>query len=718
MTYNAGRDQRIAIAMFCHCSVLISLGAGAISTALMSRGVSEGTGALVVATVASWLYVPCLGVACFARRAELVRIIAIMASGAAKLMLWGTIVKVIVLQIQPVAQVDRNLLKSYFSLVLADMLVGGFCVGVLWAHSSTDRSSGVALEFADCKEDQKFIPMKNSAQTLTPDMEWRGVHIIKPSEESYPSVIKHDLDQSDSINHLGLNHYKDKGGRLSAITDISRHMYNIVVHNENPEVQELAKEGLKRELDAVDRMDNAFLPPYLRRKSLVRKLQPTLDSPSIKNEVDSVQDSSSVHAASDFNPDLLLENDLLAIPSIPKFNESDDDTNISNELIKTNMELVTDVKLPSWDLEKDKWYKVLNNKTSTSTELPTNLELVPEVSNHEAFKEDYSESPTKSFSFPATKQTNNSQLAFNVKSEESDAISELDEYLHQPEDGANDLDKSIIEGLNLNPSSSFVLDNSVVVKLSHTNSKHSPTKSIASIISGNGVTSRHKTNYSGTWNGGINYPVYHSRNNSQIAQASYRNNISSTHSSPKRNQTFKILSKKLSLSNISDTFHSPNGSEWGHLSDYYGSPRGHAKNQSIDFSYLKSLQSTNHSPSRTSPIKGSQAQAVGDLSRRHSVAVEGSSPTRLWSQSQSTMKLNLGSPKFASSDAGIHYPAFRDTPKSKSSSPTKHNLQLISQTISHSDSASDSLEDCPQTAISEYDREKLNVLENQGPLHN
>ncbi|CAI1512041.1 hypothetical protein SEUBUCD646_0J01570 [Saccharomyces eubayanus] len=628
----------------------------------------------------------------------------------------------------------------------------------------------------------RFVPLKNSSQTLTPDLEllhggpnnmdnvaWvinelsMNTHANKTTasdENSNSSVIRHNLGPMPSKTNFTSKQYpkkpshshfsklkkyntfflgpienrykknaqpsvkvpKENNGshrneaRSSTISDISKSFLNFLALNEkNGNSSSAAKtpsEGrvsmiiteenntpkhkishdshsiespnLKLEREAIERINSALLPACLRVTDRIISTQQSIQNeqsyqttpliPQMENEGDCcIQD-------------ILMTNELQDIPQIPRI-VSDSVYNIGQEYTN-HVELPAHVTLEMWEKDQENILRkvttnLAGNKllppfrfTSKSdidpNSLPTELEVELHTQNN--------------FSFPFKKEGSHIAASNELDQKDfknSDTISELDEYLHDASIQEEDAGHLIEDSLNQNNISSTTIDN-IPKDTARVDTRHSPTKSIISMISGSGSV-KHQRSHS-TLN---NFLTGHSRNNSQInqlLQGSSSNMMSNTspHASPTKSLRMRF-GKKLSLSNISDTMSPYESSLTDSMNYSFGHDR--KKNQSIDFSYVRTLQSS-HSPTKST--SGNSRRDSINNGRPHSVANERALRTAstlfYLQQNNATCTLNAKEPVL-------------EPPQSIRSLSSGSGQESTGSGAGY-----------PEVVFSEYDREKWNVL--------
>lgn len=327
---------------------------------------------------------------------------------------------------------------------------------------------------------------------------------------------------------------------------------------------------------------------------------------------------------------------------------------------------------------------------------------------------------------------------------QEDTISQLDEYFNTFNKDTSTDPVEILE--NSLRQQDFSLDNAFTNEINKTTTiskeysknnvshKHSPTKSIVSLLSGSGSLQRQKSQ---SFN--ISTPV-HTRTNSQIqyifSQGSNNNgnnnvqfitsknynynnpnffnnsNINtSTQSSPTR-QRFKKIGKKLSLSNLSDK----NDFDYDSSNAIFEHNRG----RSIDFSYLHQIQnqsSSQHSPKKSisemSLISGSQSN-IGIANCGNNFVSD--TPTTEKRKTSFSRKLKNASQMFYKHKnttivGSVGLPNDKIEVNSTFTGEDTPKISLDSRQVSNQES-SNSENNYPTNVVSEYDKEKWNTLKN------
>ncbi|AQZ12952.1 IRC8 (YJL051W) [Zygosaccharomyces parabailii] len=644
-----------------------------------------------------------------------------------------------------------NLLISIDSLLLCSFFINGFNVGyksLICSHSE----GKVAKDFDEREQFtpklhdkvEKHIPLKNSAQTLTPDMDvlrnlhqvptWNGGQATpeqSAEEKSLPSVIQHRLESmnvhkattknlgkvsrtsripqlksvmtspklrrpfvfkfsspkglgiksssktkrsegtqlpQDSSNRGASNRYMS---RLSTIPDLSRSMLNFSSSSQGcnsprrgdkstDSVLESAQwrirsrrtssiPAIELERSAVERINSALLPPCLKvTESFQQSPNPSLLNVPMRNLApatpeDSVQDS-------------IERNDLEDIPQIPQtLDESLN--NFFAEHNKPTMDIPQNVTMEDWEKGKDMFLKRAASLQKGAGLLPA-FQFDNEQVNASAVKPEL-HSKTN-FSFPLQKPQ---EPQPKFEDNNYDTISALEEYFRDIGQHAEEESENMQNGFQHHNNSSSFNTKRLSRELKRTSTKHSPTKSIISMISGRESLGHH-------------------RSQTVLANANTTDGIvnnSPSKSSPSRSQRLKRMGKKLSLSNISDTMISMGANMDG--SNELPFHNGHPRGKSFDFSYIHTLQSS-HSPTKSASGLSSNHGSVRK-DRRHSVATE---------RGLATITSPFGQPKNNAAISECKTPPIR------------------SMSGKVSEFSTESVTDYPDIVMSEYDRERWNTM--------
>ncbi|CEP63331.1 Irc8p LALA0_S07e07690g [Lachancea lanzarotensis] len=597
------------------------------------------------------------------------------------------------------------------------------------------------------QEKQKTVTMKNSAQTLTPDLDYAtAMNIQQNWMNNYPStytssednsthsVLKHSVEvqapQSQdsvittvpipangliktpkkskldvfSLMRSGSKIFKSPSvpapteenrsryvTRLSTIHDSSKSLINVALNSQNLEASSKSihssllfsdtqkpaqpdETALSMEKLAIHRINNALLPPSLqchednRTTAIELNYEKRPVTPIGSNPYEFTPSSSSTE---DEIIDVLRENDLEDIPKISNHYLHTDDAQVNCQ----SGTLLHSVSLPDWQLNRS---KLLHNErliSQDNPELPAGLEL--EASDKLL--------PRQAFSFPQVKP----KLSFEdfYVRDNGDAVSELDVFL-QHEGFEGDKKETKVQMMNdvLRQEDSMISQQRLSRDTNIITGPHSPTKSVTSIFSTSASGSMRNPLKFGSvvtnaGNSNIPQQSYHSRSSSQLTSffnsAANPNNINySTQSSPTKSGRLRRMSKKLSLSNIS----------FRHENE--DSLYGHETNNSVDFSYLYTLQNK-HSPSKS----------LSSISRRNSAILQGDRTLR----TVSALFESRVEHDNEGADISLNQTLEADDTRKKK---TDDQESAISATSKISDTP------YPQAVIGEYDREKWTTLLN------
>lgn len=797
----------------------VSFACGSMAIALLAQ-IRSITGALTVIVCATYLYgiTAFLSAVCGAKLAALNGSGLLVPFSLEMITLWASVyVFHRTNQASFMAAIDHSsqrVLTSFQSLLVLKLLVSGLSIGAQINKQQPPIGDQENLPLEDStklvSDPEKFIPMKNSAQTLTPGMEittnvptrdanqnldgrnaLNSVTVVTDpnvtrtrydsSALSGGSVIRHPLVNIANLNNTSETqmtkrrrkrllrqfktlHVRFKGRKtvpkalplqvendsqtdlhttnkrgtiLSDISGLSKGLipfvgnnsdkeskhenssYSLILdlaHNRNEQLSIQNSPQMEVERSAIGRFDNMLLPPYLRINPSAPKTPEVnsdhvnlLDIPHPQEEM--LMKTSSNHS------NVLDEFDLHTIEG-PNDNVFAHDDYPTTE----HVNYPSHISLEMWEKNKEDYLNTSRTK-SKSLLLPIftqdsfmdssninlkKLETLQESENNSQLvglgintssgfsfpSKDTVESEDKLYMAPISGSNEESivetPISPNKVSNEfynnDDAISALDEYLKEEEHQENIDDSIMEESLNQNLSSSFILDsygNNEVL------ARHSPTKSVISIMSGN-TSLNHKRSYSK-----IASFLGHSRGNSLVTQTRLPNN--SIHSSPTKSERRQRLSQKLSFSNLSD-FGSPTKWENKNSNQKYNNSIGHKLNKSIDFSYIHSLQGNDgNSPTKNNIRRHSTIwdQMTQDQ-RRHSVATDVMYDFPSNQNSKSSFQVhNINTTKF---EVNIPNPELRE---------------VSGGTIETS--LSDETERYPEQAMSEYDKEKWNTLNEPVP---
>ncbi|CAI4043717.1 hypothetical protein SKDZ_10G1620 [Saccharomyces kudriavzevii ZP591] len=672
-----------------------------------------------------------------------------------------------------------------FTLFINGIQLGAFLKDINMNHvgnSSYNINSDQYDKEENTVESDRFVPLKNSSQTLTPDLEslnggsnnmhsvaWMinelstdpNTHATKTmasEENSNSSVLRHNLGpitskkclEKPSHSHfsklkkynsffLGPIESKYKKNikqtakvpkenksnrrnsqyvsRLSTISDISKSFLNFLALSEKSGIpsstaktpsegrvsiiinetnnaskckashhsHDIESPNLKLEREAIGRINSALLPACLRVTDRIISPQQSIENEELYQATSLIPQ---MENEDDFHvQDILMINELQDIPQVPRL-ASDIEGGFEREYTK-HIDLPAHVTLEMWERDQENILRKVTTNLDDSTLLPpfrfTSKSDMDPGSSADLEVELHAQN---NFSFPFKKHQLQVAASDQLSQQEfktSDTISELDEYLHDASIQEENASHLIEDSLNQNNISSTTIDN-VSKDMARFSTRHSPTKSIISMISGSGSV-KHQHSHS-TLN---NFLTGHSRNNSQInqfLQGSSSNVISNTspHSSPTKSLK-RRFGKKLSLSNISDTVSSYENNPTDSTNYSFGHDR--KKHQSIDFSYVRTLQSS-HSPTKST--SGNSRRDSVNNGRPYGVsnerALRTTSTLFYLQQNNATCTLNA-------EDAVLEAPQ------------STRSLSSSSEQESAGSGAG-----YPEVVFSEYDREKWNVLRN------
>lgn len=659
------------------------------------------------------------------------------------------------LQISQVSEISMHLIVAHLSLIFYSMLLGGTILAssVLAIKCPIEEEQDLENQPVIREHtDSKTVRLKNSAQTLTPEHDMEEL-MAKPLQNwmnncptiysgsdttSTPSVVKYNLEQqSVQKQYKDHDHSKTfrhklafsgklakspkmealkkiaKGKssrnsspeppvsplnethvryvtRLSTIQDNSRSFLNVLSNsqcaeetrkslnsislpeNESKSVVDLDNSMLLMEKHAIDRINSALLPPSLRNNDTNKK---SLNDNFKNNTLADI-------AVSNTNCDTLLVNDLQDIPQIPTWDEN-------HEIPVANNNFLRSTSLKEW---KSNGAQLLENERKLSA---STSQLLPGFNFYAN-----AQLQTKSeFSFPGTAKKSIPRHDM-LENEHGDTVSELDVLFtenaiqFQKNEDETDIMQDVLKQDNSSP-----IIQKMSKDLTYRIDPHSPTKSITSIMSSsanNSVKSPSKlaSIFSNGGSSSIANYYQHSRSNSQVTAApypasNYMNANYSVQSSPtKSNKLRRSLTKKISLSSISFKHDEHETS----FNDCFHSSR-HSRGQSIDFSYVHTLQSK-HSPSKS----------LSTIGRRNST-------------------INAGERGLRSVSALFFLQNEEESKSQQECNITLPDGELLeekdqSSAISTSSKCSDI--SYPKKVFSEYDREKWSTilsLEKNGGIH-
>lgn len=674
----------------------------------------------------------------------------------------------------------KDLLIGLDSLLLCSFLVGGLALGrantvIGYSKESKDLESYEPKAYVDNIHDriERCVPVKNSAQTLTPEMDairnlqrmpsWNvgqtsAAHVGESASMS--SVIQHRLESMNlsrpatpenkmtskrpslksvitspklrkpfvfkfnspraltKRTGLGLrkrgkpsklemgngsrtvtSHQK---GRLSTIPDLSRSVLNSggasqdfgsrlrcdksadsvidALNYRTPSRPASSIPAIELERNAVGRINSALLPPCLK-----------ISDPPTSSSTPSILDLPSRNAfpiTPDISADNSIErNGLEDIPQVPQL-PAETVSNFFTEQDVPNMDVPQNVTLEAWEKDKETFMKRAANMQENRDNTSRNLLPALKFENEKTVP--ISEVPDlqarDNFSFPLQKPL---ELQTKFEDNNYDTISALEEYFRDVGEDEKRESVHIQNGFQYHSKSPSVQAQRFSKEFNRNSFRHSPTKSIISMISGRESLGGHQRSQTILLNNNVN------NSNSDGSPSKH---------SPTRSQRLKRMGKKLSLSNISDTMinitaNTDSNSE-------YKSPfkQAHIRGRSIDFSYIHSLQS-NHSPTKSTSGLSSHHGSI-NKNRRHSLATEktiimGGSNTQAANAAINTA-VNLNSNNNQNTNTNTKVV---DAIQEKRTPPQN---RLPSTESSQTSAASTT--NYPDIVMSEYDRERWNTL--------
>lgn len=601
--------------------------------------------------------------------------------------------------------IHKHLIVAFESSLILNLFINGSYIGYSNSLVDNDQIKNVDEESENFIEEDKYIPLKNSSQTLTPDMEnlmyeTGKINNIDWFLQEFPrdksndatstaSVIKHQLgpvvpstsevnsfsksqdniksrlrslsqtSKKYNLKFMFRNGKKPTTGndntvkmetpqqkdinlntkyvtRLSTISDLPKSFLNMIMNPSNSELNHITPQtqdrpdsmildtpnqratdvlqeedvfpfspALQSEKNAIVRINNALLPPCLHSSENI-SIPANLTNQMKSNSplVVDIETNSNGTLGSDTS--ILEDRNLKNIPETQRINFNN---TISNELL-SHIEVPPNVTLDMWEKNKtallERAAELQNNVLLPAFHLDMNHEISQPFDLVPPTPELQSKS---SFSFPPDKQLNLKPHVLSpiLTDDQHDAISALDEYLNDAslfeENEIQLLEESLayeeISPSNAKPSSNDGFSNQA---------RHSPTKSLISIMSGGGASVTKKKSLSGLSSFKIQSSSHH-RSNSQLNFKFPIGPSANNSSSPTKSHRLRRIGKKLSLSNISDQF-TPFLSEIGTHSS-----SNHNRGKSVDFSYLHSLQC--HSPSKS--VSGISITSTIPQEKRHSI---------------------------------------------------------------------------------------------------
>lgn len=497
---------------------------------------------------------------------------------------------------------------------------------------------------------------------------------------------------------------------------------------------------LTEERQAIGRINNALLPPCLQKygsscnNSCKSSILPTQASgaPSFLIPEMSNDDKCSIN---DLQDNVLNElNDLMQIPDLGYATDQDF---ITPSKGRKPFEYPPNISLDMWEKNKVDFMRKASENTQNST-LMSPFQFNMNIDKMQSISESPLLESKQKFTFPSKNKANidveDENYEIEIKDKQpisnldkstqrathnrniSDTISELDKYLNDCEGSSKDQSQLLEDSLRQDTESVTHILSSTSERISHefarSSFRHSPTKSLVSIISGgtsSGINNL-SLNKQKSQNLSFSTPT-HTKTPSQLLQYSFPPNINnmSTHSSPNKHR-FKRIGKKLSLSNISDTMLFETESE-----------NGHSRNQSVEFTYIHNLQNNRHFLSKSVSVIPTHSMAShthhnsasrylvdsvhSNISkskkndRRHSmIAVE-------------KMLRSASSMLYKHNNVAIEMAPISDTVEEQIHQPPPIEHSLEERKISNQTSlGSENI--YPDIVMSEYDREKWNTMKN------
>lgn len=599
----------------------------------------------------------------------------------------------------------KNLLVALDSLILSTLFLNGLAIGCWRVSNSTATDDLEGQDTNQINDHEKFIPLKNSSQTLTPGMEflhtfqtqtgpkhWNftdssGSH--SSDEHSFPSVVRHKLEclsageaspvsilsrkassvsskkrsvsgspkpksslisklrltrvKSSHHNKMKAQHENDTTNkningryvtRLSTIPDLSRSVLNFMLSStDNQNSQEKQSrpdktssqimetshgqipigertpsgQALDLERNAIERINSALLPPCLR----------VMETPPSTHRITPTESS-----------EIKMSPSICPHDGIVSGGEIDLGTVANNELGG-----VSDIQMGAYDNDRSANYGEHMNapqmtainmwQDSKATDINSSGEfqaqaLLPafDLGRTNASTRSFGLEASSGFSFPSKTYPSVKSANDGGVDKDLDTISALEEYFRDVSIHEEAEEQILQDGLKQDYSTQIITDR-VSKDLMRTSTRHSPTKSMISILSA--ASQQRQTMRNSFLSMSSDAP--HLQNSHYITSSN--NGMNSVKSSPTKSQRFKRMGKKLSLSNISDTMtnHSFTSDTTGEL---FGTSRyDHARGRSIDFSYVHNLQSS-HSPTKSasgasmngSPYKDRRNSMVPELAYR------------------------------------------------------------------------------------------------------
>ncbi|CCF55523.1 hypothetical protein KAFR_0A00850 [Kazachstania africana CBS 2517] len=696
---------------------------------------------------------------------------------------------------------QKRVLIATGSILLFSLFCNGYFIGMESTATSPSKETlhDAEQNIPEYTEKNRFVPVKNSSQTLTPDMDIQEQNYNEienkinwlmddlpqnaySDQMSNRSVIHHELKRVTSLRNSSaqknarsikapsskrrknkLASIKQKFGftqsivtkknasnsnkvnnsnkgrlvvsirdseKLFRTSDLTKRISNMTFSNSAigfdnllnsvaetsrsevlntshlASVEKLSEQlmvaspALIQERSAIERINSALLPPCLRLTETSR--QPSFDvedEPQLGNQINDLNDRFDSEQKSNCATNVLDNNNLRQISEIIDLNF--DHTSLYSA---EHVEFPPNVTLEMWRKDKESFLKREESINREALLPPFKFDLGKALA--------YSANDDSPLSSPVETDRKlhldlNQKIISNdrrdisaiiklVERSNEDAISQLDKFLNEfsLEEGTEN--QCLEESLSHKNSMSVISDDATRDTITGVRAHHSPSKSIASIISGNESFTK-KSQHA------LNSILKHSRTNSQVTYTfpSSTNFGRSVHSSPTKSQRIKRMGKKLSLSSITDAVSSSFSQEF---TTPLGS-RSHNRGKSVDFSYLHSIQNN------SSPIKTiSREHSLRD-NRRHSLApsilLRDTARSSIYLHSNATVHPN----QEVAFDVTLNNNSFNEP-------------QDQSRSVSHPDSieSTESANMYPDIVMSEYDREKwntmrtLNIIDSKGQI--
>lgn len=490
-----------------------------------------------------------------------------------------------------------------------------------FTQNRIDKNNEIQL-----RESQEKKPIGLNAKYLArlstiSDLHKSFINLLGTSNNSEEAI--NNIPNSESSNNIISKNYNNH--KENETSPIGFHHNSFMEVSGQPLNQDSLKHyspKLTEERIAVERINNALLPPCLQTHDT--RAEHVNNNHNNKSDKDSdLIPTNSEDAPSFLIPEMSGEEASHVPPSIPLSKENPlaglrDLSEVIDVNIASSEDYITpreDQKLFAYPpkISLDMWQ---NNRAafmrkaseqSQNSQLMSPFKFNITTEQMQAINESPLLESKQHFNFPPQNNTEQGKTGkvenkihdnhiphlYTNEREISDTISELDKYLNNDDASGRDESQILEESLQQENTSTNNIILSPSERISHEFSRittrHSPTKSLVSIISGSGANAggmntlyRQKSQ-----NLAFGTPT-HLRTNSQLLQYSFPRDVNiSTQSSPTK-QKFKRIGKKLSLSNISDNMFSDTESKYNH-----------SRNQSVEFTYIHDLQNKRHSPSKS-----------------------------------------------------------------------------------------------------------------------